>query len=134
MNSIAFSPDGNHIVSGSADNTVHIWDAMTDVSLEDQGEKLEGHLGSVNSVVFSPDGINVVSGSDDNTVRLWDAVTGVSLAVLRHLGSVNSVAFSPDGSHVVSGSNDNTVLIWNLKMVESEVAHAELPASSMTFI
>ena len=130
VNSVAFSPDGTHIVSGSADQTVRVWNVLTCMCQVE----LKGHLSSVNSVVFSPDGRHIMSVSSDNTVHYWDVVTGVSLAKLRHLGSVNSVAFSPDGKHIVSGSNDNTVRIWKIKMVESEVPHSELPASSMTFI
>ena len=74
MNSVVFSPDGSHVVSGSGDNTVRIWNAATG---ESEAE-LKGHSSWVNSVVFSPDGSRVVSGSDDNTVRIWNISTGIS--------------------------------------------------------
>ena len=73
VESVAFSPDGKLIVSGSGDETIRLWDAATGAL---HGEPLEGHLGSVNSVAFSPDGKLVVSGSNDKTVRLWDVATG----------------------------------------------------------
>ena len=68
VNSVAYSPDGRYIVSGSNDRTIKIWD----------GEKciktLEGHNYSVNSVAYSPDGRYIVSGSDDGTIKIWDAI------------------------------------------------------------
>ena len=124
VHSAIFSPDGSHVVSGSMDNTVRIWNVATGESKAE----LRGHSGGVNSVIFSPDGSHIVSGSDDNTMRIWSVTTGESKAELRgHKGSVNSVVFSSDGSHIVSGSDDGTVHIWNLETGESE---AELKGHS----
>ena len=97
VNSVAFSPDGTKIVSGSEDKTVRVWDAVTGTL----SNTLEGHSDSVESVAFSPDpdGTKIVSGSFDNTVRVWDAVTGTLSNTLEgHSSRVNSVAFSPDGT------------------------------------
>ena len=62
--------DGRHVVSGSRDTTVRIWDVATGSQV---GEPLRGHSGHVNSVAFSPDSKRVISGSDDGTVRIWNA-------------------------------------------------------------
>ncbi|KIN95038.1 hypothetical protein M404DRAFT_68281, partial [Pisolithus tinctorius Marx 270] len=67
--SVAFSPDGKRIVSGSRDKTVRVWDVVGGVQI---GSPLEGHTDEVESVAFSPDGKRIVSGSWDNTVRLWE--------------------------------------------------------------
>ena len=76
VNSVNFSPDGRHVVSGSFDNTVRFWDTGMGVFLSE----LKGYSGSVNSVAFSPNGNYVVSGSADNTVHIWDGVTGACVA------------------------------------------------------
>ncbi|KAJ7261904.1 hypothetical protein C8J57DRAFT_1134154, partial [Mycena rebaudengoi] len=110
VNSVAFSPDGVRVVSGSDDKTVRIWDATTGTEVT----KMEGHSDWVNSVAFSPDGARIVSGSDDKTVRIWDAMTGTEVTKMEgHSNWVNSVAFSPDGARIVSGSADETVRIWD---------------------
>ncbi|KAH7918702.1 WD40 repeat-like protein, partial [Leucogyrophana mollusca] len=66
VQSVAFSPDGTHIVSGSSDETI----------CAQVLPPIRGHRGYVRSVAFSPDGAHIVSGSDDKTIRVWDTSTG----------------------------------------------------------
>ena len=110
--SVSFSSDGRHIVSGSSDKTIQLWDAQTDGQV---GNHLQGHTSSVLSVAFSPDGRHIVSGSSDKTIQLWDAQTGgqVGNPLQGHTSLVLSVAFSPDRRHIVSGSHDKTIQLWD---------------------
>ena len=73
VNSVDFSPDGTQIVSGSGDDTIKVWDAITG----ECRQTLEEHCGSVNSVTFSPDGKNIVSGGlgYDRKIKIWDLGT-----------------------------------------------------------
>eukprot|EP01043_Picozoa_sp_COSAG02_P033365 COSAG02_NODE_2273_length_9263_cov_10.296377_1_plen_780_part_10 len=117
VNSASFSPDGTKVVSGSHDQTVRIWDAVTG----ECEQTLQGHSSHVTSASFSPDGTKVVSGSHDRTVRIWDAVTGECEQTLQgHSSYVRSASFSPDGTKVVSGSHDQTVRIWDAVTGECE--------------
>ena len=84
VRSVAFSPDGRHIASGSDDKIVRVWDAQTGHSVM---YPLEGHDHFVRSVAFSPDGRHIISGSDDKTVRVWDVQTGQSVIDLIYKGS-----------------------------------------------
>ena len=74
--SVAYSPDGQFIVSGSGDCTIRIWDAKTGAPV---GKPLKGHIGYVWSVAYSPNGQYIVSGSGDNTIQLWDSDLHVSV-------------------------------------------------------
>ncbi|EJC99734.1 WD40 repeat-like protein [Fomitiporia mediterranea MF3/22] len=110
--SVAFSPDGSQIVSGSVDKSVRLWDANTGEVIS---SPFEGHGHFVNSVAFSPDGKRIVSGSRDESVIIWDVNDGEMVFRLckGHADRVTSVVFSPDGTRIVSGSSDRTIIVWN---------------------
>ena len=105
------------VISGSADDTMRLWDLATGTPV---GSPFNGHTGPVSSVATAQlDGRTVViSGSWDKTVRVWDLATGtpVGSPFTGHTGPVFAVATAQlDGRTVViSGSNDNTVRVWDL--------------------
>ena len=76
VNSVRYLPNGAHVVTGSHDKTIRIWDAESGAVV---GEPLRGHDGVVLSVAYSPDGRQIISGSGDCTIRIWDAKTGAAV-------------------------------------------------------
>ncbi len=121
--SVAYSPDGKQIVSGSKDNTIKIWNSEIGAEIR----TLEGHSSWVNSVAFSPDGKQIVSGSFDNSIKLWNIETGQLIKSFnKNTTYVDSIAFSPDGKILASGGDDNEIKLWNIeteKQIKSLEGH-----------
>ncbi|MGB6297060.1 MAG: AAA-like domain-containing protein [Rivularia sp. (in: cyanobacteria)] len=109
--SVAFSPDGKTLASGSWDNTIKLWNISSGKIIS----SLDGHLAPVSSVAFSPDGKTLATGSVDKTIKLWNISSGKIISTLEgHQNIVFSVAFSPDGKTLASGSSDKTIKLWNI--------------------
>ena len=112
VNSVAWSPGGTTLASGSSDNTVKIWNATTGQLLR----TLTGHNADVWSVAWSPDGTTLASGGWDDTVQIWNADTGQAMQNLTgHTTDIWSVAWNPrNATELASGSSDHTVEIRNV--------------------
>ncbi len=114
VRSVAISPDGMLVASGSRDKTILLWDLATHQPI---GGPLHGHTGWVNTLAFNPNGSMLASGSADGTVRRWDLTNGTEIGspLIRHEDAVWSVAFSSNGELIASGSADATVVLWNAR-------------------
>lgn len=108
INTIAVSPNGKYIVSGSCDKTIKIWDMLTGKELN----TLTNHNDWINSIVISKDGRFIVSGSDDGIVRVWDLFTGKAMqVVMKRFNEVLSVSISVDNRSVAFGCADGSVFL-----------------------
>lgn len=109
--SVAFSPDGKWLVTGSKDRTVKVWDVKNGREIA----TLRGHAGEVRTVAFSPDSQIVASGADDRIVKFWNVRSGVEFAQLKgHNSEIFAVAFSTDGNRMLSGDTDGIVKVWDV--------------------
>ncbi|XP_037824484.1 F-box/WD repeat-containing protein 7 [Lucilia sericata] len=99
---------GNRIVSGSDDNTLKVWSAVTGRCLR----TLVGHTGGVWSSQMS--GNIIISGSTDRTLKVWDMETGQCVhTLLGHTSTVRCMHLH--GNKVVSGSRDATLRVWDIE-------------------
>jgi WD40 repeat protein len=120
VTSLALSPGGPILASGSVDASVRLWSIGGDLrkGVAPRGPKLilRGHVDVVWSVAFSPDGATLASGSGDKTICLWDVASGAAMGVpKRHEGPVRCVAWNPDGSILASDFADETLELWNIE-------------------
>ncbi|XP_045879915.1 WD repeat-containing protein 38 isoform X1 [Meles meles] len=112
VNSSAFSPDGQRLLTASEDGCVYGWETQSGQLLW----RLSGHAGPVKFCRFSPDGRLFATTSGDCTIRLWDAAEAKCLHVLKgHQRSVETVSFSPDSKQLASGGWDKRVMLWEVQ-------------------
>ncbi|HET9910159.1 MAG TPA: helix-turn-helix domain-containing protein [Anaerolineales bacterium] len=109
IRSIAISPTGKYLLTGSADMTLKLSEIATGKEIR----TFYGHNGEILDVAFSPDGKSVLCGSMDTTAKLWDVTTGQEIYTLQgELGEDLSVAFSPDGKYILTTSRGTPAQLW----------------------
>ncbi|YAF94009.1 MAG: NACHT and WD repeat domain-containing protein [Nodularia sp. CChRGM 3473] len=118
VTSIAFSPDGKYLVSGTEDKKIWLWNLQGKL----QQLPYQGHQSAIASVKFSPDSKFIISGSQDKTIRLWDLRGNLIYKPFRgHQAVITSVTISPqlnidnsDVWFVVSSAEDKTIRLWRV--------------------
>ncbi|KAM0329936.1 hypothetical protein ACHAQA_004103 [Verticillium albo-atrum] len=109
--SLAFSPKGNVLASGSHDEAVFLWDVRAGRLMR----SLPAHSDPVSGIGFSHDGTLVVSCSTDGLIRIWDTYTGQCLSTLVHEDNpaVTAVCFAPNSRFVLAFNLDNCIRLWD---------------------
>ncbi|XP_045597662.1 notchless protein homolog 1 isoform X1 [Procambarus clarkii] len=123
--SASFSPDGQHLASGSGDTTVRFWDINT----ETPHFVCKGHRHWVLVTAWSPDGERLASGCKSGQIFIWDPTTGKQLgrALTGHKQWVTSLCWEPlhltasgESTRLASAGKDGDVRIWNTKLGSCE--------------
>jgi WD40 repeat protein len=107
--SVAFRPDGQQIASGSANQSVTLWQVDDAPRL---AHPLAGHTDEVWTVGFSPDGRWLASGSKDHQVVLWEVQSGRAITLSDHTAEVRTVAFDPTGALLATGDESGELRLW----------------------
>jgi WD40 repeat protein len=123
--SIALSPNGKVLATGSYDQKIKLWDVAGGKELN----TLNGHNGAVFGLAFRPDGRILASASADRTVKLWNVETGKRTDTLSQpLKEQYTVTFSSDGKQLYAGGADSRIRVWQISGNAVETTNPMLDA------
>ncbi len=122
VTTVAVSPDGQLLASGSSDKNIKLWSFPKGELLQTYaGRSLwfgSGHSDRISTLVFRPDQLMLISGSDDGTIKLWDLTTHKVHSVLEGGWMVTALAVSANGQLLVNSGGDGSINLWNLNTEE----------------
>ena len=111
VETLAFSPDGKTIASGS-ESTVWLWDLFGKELIR----SFKGHTGDVRSIAFSPNGKFIASASMDGTIKIWNVSNGSLMrTIMADKAGVITVAISPDSKYISTSTTNNNIGIWEVE-------------------
>jgi hypothetical protein len=123
--SLALSPDGKILATGSYDQKIKLWDVASGKELN----TLSGHNGAVFGLAFRPDGKILASASADRTVKLWNVEAGKRLDTLSQpLKDQYAITFSPDGKLLYAGGADSRIRVWQVADAAAETSNPMIDA------
>jgi len=144
ITTIQFNSKGNLLISGSADETITIWDIISGKILT----TLAAHSDPISSLTLTPDNSIIISASYDGLIRLFDlesyqclktlttstsshgtATSSLSTTDLQNFPVAN-VETSPNGKYILSTSLDGTIRLWDYmqnKVVKTFIGPQETP-------
>src|SRR5262249_5897187 len=114
---IAFTPDGNKLISGGAsgDHSLRVWNARPATKAAASAGPLsiyQGHTAKVQKFVPLPDNLRVVSGGSDKTVRLWEIAKAKEVCVFGPFDDdIVALFVAPDGKSCLAADGKNVHLL-----------------------
>ena len=123
---MAFSPDGETVVSANYDNDIRVWKTKSGELIR----KVEDMTGAMFAAAFTPDGKQLIMAGLDETVYVWDAKTFSLLRTLKgHGETIASLAISPDGRTLVTGGFDVITVRNPVKLAIWDLASGKITKS-----